>query len=51
MAELKECDCKRKPIICNGGDHFWVKCYHCDKQTQIYKTAEQAVDAWNEDNK
>lgn len=48
MKKINKCDCNNeRPILCNGGDHFWIKCFVCKKQTQIYKTKLETIDAWN----
>ena len=55
MAELKPCECGNKDVELhddfypfeNPHSMWWVMCRKCKKESRIYTTEQQAIDAWN----
>lgn len=47
MSELKLCPFCEGEAEIKGRACYWIECGKCFTTTDMYKTVEQAIDAWN----
>ncbi len=44
---LAPCGCGGKAELCPVNDYYTARCERCRTTSDYYKTAEEAIDAWN----